>query len=86
MSIPNRKLAGLLALTLLLLAAPPAGAQDDTAATAKQRMVWQLDALKDGDAKRFVQHANDAFKSSVQDFPQRHFSNAISSQPFRRLP
>jgi len=46
----------------LLVAAHSALAQDETAETVEKLMIWQLEAVKNGNYQRFVEHGNKAFK------------------------
>ena len=52
----------------LVVAAHSALAQDETAETAEKLMIWQLEAVKNGDYQRFVGHGNKAFKEFTDEY------------------
>jgi hypothetical protein len=58
----------LIAILTLLLAASSAFAQDETAETAEKLMIWQLEAVKDGDYRRFIERGNKAFKQFMDEY------------------
>ena len=55
-------------LFLLFVTANAVMAAGDTKSTAEERMIWQLEALKDGDLQRFCQYGNKAFKDIMKDW------------------
>jgi len=61
-------LKGFWVILLLLLAANFAVAQDETAETAEKLMIWQLEAVKEADYQRFIEHGNKAFKEFMDEY------------------
>jgi hypothetical protein len=61
-------LKGLILILALLLAANSGFAQDEAVETAEKLMIWQLEAVKDGDYRRFIEHGNKAFKEFMDEY------------------
>jgi hypothetical protein len=58
-----------LLISLVVLVAENSGfAQDGTAGTAENLMIWQLEAIKKGDYQRFIVNGNKAFKELMDRF------------------
>ena len=53
---------------LLSLSASNAFAQDETAETAENLMIHQLEALKNKDYNKFIKHGNKAFKEFMDEY------------------
>jgi hypothetical protein len=68
MLIKNSIFKGLIVISALLLAASSGFAQDEAAETAEKLMIWQLEAVKDGDYQRFIEHGNKAFKEFMDEY------------------
>jgi hypothetical protein len=68
MLIRNFTFKSLIVIFGLLLAANPGFTQDETVETAQRLMLWQLEALKDGDFQRFIEHGNKAFKAFMDQY------------------
>jgi hypothetical protein len=68
MLIKNSIFKVLFVILALLLAANFGFAQDETAETAEKLMIWQLEAIKDGDYQRFIEHGNKAFKELMDEY------------------
>ncbi|UCG22362.1 MAG: hypothetical protein JSU80_07250 [Deltaproteobacteria bacterium] len=73
MLIKNSIFKGLIVILTLLLAANLGFAQDETAETAEKLMIWQLEAIKDGDYQRFIEHGNKAFKELMDEYSFDNF-------------
>lgn len=58
----------LVAFIFLAFVAVPVGAQEESPAEAEAMLVWQMDAVRDGDFERFVERGNKAFKELVDRF------------------
>ncbi len=43
-------------------------AQDETKEAAEKNMTWQLEAVRDKDHKKFIEHGNKAFKEMMDEF------------------
>ena len=61
-------LKGFILISALLLAANSGFAQEETAETAEKLMIWQLEAVKEGDYQRFIEHGNRAFKEFMDEY------------------
>ena len=64
----NSILKGSIVILALLLAANFGLAQDEAGETAEKLMIWQLEAVKDGDYQRFIEHGNRAFKEFMDEY------------------
>ncbi|MBT8357173.1 MAG: hypothetical protein KJO61_05320 [Deltaproteobacteria bacterium] len=53
---------------LLTLSASIVFAQDETAGTAENLMIFQLEALKNKDYNKFIEHGNKAFKKFMDKY------------------
>jgi len=73
MLIKNSIFKGLIVILALLLAANFGFAQDEAAETAEKLMIWQLEAIKDGDYQRFIEHGNKAFKELMDEYSFDNF-------------
>ena len=68
MLIRNFTLKGFMVILALLLVANFGSAQNETAETAEKLMICQLEAVKDGDYQRFIEHGNKAFKEFMDEY------------------
>ena len=68
MLIRNFNLKGFIVILALLLVASFGSAQNETVETAEKLMIWQLEAVKDGDYQRFTEHGNKAFKEFYDEY------------------
>lgn len=59
---------GSIVILTLLLAVNFGLAQDEAGETAEKLMIWQLEAVKDGDYQRFLEHGNKAFKEFMDEY------------------
>ncbi|MCG6918144.1 MAG: hypothetical protein LJE89_11445 [Deltaproteobacteria bacterium] len=64
----NSIFKGSILILALLLAANFGLAQDEAGETAEKLMIWQLEAVKDGDYQRFIEHGNKAFKEFMDEY------------------
>lgn len=62
MLFKNVAVKSFFAILALLLSANCVLAADGTTTTAEKLLIWQLEAIKDGDYERFTEHCNQAFK------------------------
>jgi len=76
MLIKNSIFKGLIVILALLLAANFGFAQDEAAETAEKLMIWQLEAIKDGDYQRFIEHGNKAFKELMDEYSAEGSKNS----------
>ena len=53
---------------LISLSASIVFAQDETAETAENLMIFQLEALKDKDYNKFIKHGNKAFREFMDEY------------------
>jgi len=68
MLIKNFTLKVLIVIVALLLTANSGFAQDETAETAEKLLIWQLEAVKNGDYQRFIEHGNKAYKEFMDEY------------------
>ena len=65
------KKAGFIFLLIILLSSVSANiviAQDETIETAEKLMIFQMEALKNKDLKKFIEHGNKAFKEYTDEY------------------
>ncbi len=53
---------------ILSLSVKTTFAQNETIEAAGKLMIWQFEAIKDKDYKKFIQHGNKAFKEIMDEF------------------
>ena len=53
---------------VLSLSVKTAFAQNETIGAAEKLMIWQFEAIKDKDYKKFIEHGNKAFKEMMDEF------------------
>jgi hypothetical protein len=68
MRIKSSVFKGLFVILTLLLAANSGFTQDETAESAEKLMIWQLEAVKNGDYQGFIEHGNKAFKEFMDEY------------------
>ena len=68
MLIKNAVFKVFLIILMLFFMANNGFAQDETAGTAEKLMIWQLEAIKEGDYQRFLVNGNKAFKELMDRF------------------
>ena len=55
-------------VTLTLLITNSGFSQDQTVGNAEKLMIWQLEAVKNGDYQQFIEHGNKAFKQFMDEY------------------
>jgi hypothetical protein len=68
MPIRSFILKGLFVTLTLLIATNSGFAQDQTVENAEKLMIWQLEAVKKGDYRQFIEHGNKAFKQFMDEY------------------
>jgi len=58
----------ILVALILSLSVKTTFAQNETIEAAGKLMIWQFEAIKDKDYKKFIEHGNKAFKEMMDEF------------------